>query len=70
MYADDTAISYPSDRREELDLVINVELSYIEKWLLGNKCSVNVVKTQAMVIGLRPKLNRLKSNLSTLHFLK
>ena len=66
MYADDTAISYSSDRREELDLVINAELSYIEKWLQGNKLSLNIVKTQAMVIGSRPKLSKLKSDLGTL----
>ena len=31
MYADATAISYFSDKSEELDLVINEELSYIER---------------------------------------
>ena len=35
MYADDTAISYSSDKSEELDLVINEELSCIERWLQG-----------------------------------
>ena len=33
MYADDTAIPYSSDTSDELDLVINEELLYIEKWL-------------------------------------
>ena len=37
IYADDTAISHSSDTSDELDLVINDELSYIEKWLQGNK---------------------------------
>ena len=41
MYADDTAISYSSDTSDELDLVINEEISYIEKWLQGNKLSLN-----------------------------
>ena len=45
MYADDTAISYTSDKSEELELVINEELSCIERWLQGNKLSLNVVKT-------------------------
>lgn len=66
MYADDTAISYSSDKSEELDLVINEELSYIERWLQGNKLSLNVVKTQAMIIGSKPKIKKLKNNLSTL----
>ena len=40
MYADDTAISYSSDKNEEPDLVINEELSYIERWLQDNKLSL------------------------------
>ena len=65
MYADDTAISYSSDKSEELDLVINEELSCIERWLQGNKLSFNVVKTQAMIIGSKPKIKKL-NNPSTL----
>ena len=67
MYADDTAISYSSDKSEELDLVINEELSYNERWLQGNKLSLNVVKTQAMIIGSKPKIEKLKKILA--HFL-
>ena len=66
MYADDTAISHSSDASDELDLAINEELSYIEKWLQGNKLSLNVVKTQAMIIGSKPKIKKLKKNPSTL----
>ena len=66
MYADDTAISYSSDTSDELDLVINKELSYIEKWLQGNKLSLDVFKTQVMIIGSKPKIKKLKNNPSTL----
>ena len=59
MYAGDTAISYSSDKSEELDLEINEELSCIERWLQGNKLSLNVVKTQAMIIGSKPKIKKL-----------
>ena len=65
MYADDTAISYSSDTSDELDLVINEELSCTEKWQQGNKLSLNVVKTQAMIIGSKPKIKKLKNNPST-----
>ena len=61
MYADDTAISYSSDKSEKLILVINEEVSYIETWLQGNKLSLNVVKTQAMIIGSRPKIKKTKN---------
>ena len=66
IYADDTAILYSSDKTEELDLVINEELSYIERLLQGNKLSLNVVKTQAILIGSQPKIKKLKNNLSSL----
>ena len=66
MYADDTASSYSPDTIDELDLVINEGLSCIEKWLQGNKLSLNVVKSQAMIIGSKPKIKKLKDNPSTL----
>ena len=66
MYADDTAISYSSDKSEELDLVINEELQIIERWLQGNKLSLNVVKTQDMIIGSKPEIKKLKNVISTL----
>ena len=45
VYADDTAISFSSDILEEIDSVVNSELACLEKWLQGNKLSLNVVKT-------------------------
>ena len=66
MYADDTAISYSSDKSKELDLVINEELSYIDRWLQGNMRSLNVVKTPPMIIVSQPKIKKLKNNLSSL----
>ena len=58
---------YSSDTSDELDLVINEELSYIEKWLQGNKLSLNVVKTRAIIIGSKPKIKSLRIILA--HFL-
>ena len=60
-----TFVAHSSDKSEELDLVINGELSCIERWLQGNKLSLNVVKTQAMIIGSKPKIRKL-NNPSTL----
>ena len=50
MYADDTAIS-SLDKIGELNSVINVELGCLEKWLQSNKLSLNIAKTQVMIIG-------------------
>ena len=51
MYADDTMISYSSKTLDELHMVLNAELVDIEKWLQGNKLSLNFVKTRAMIVG-------------------
>ena len=40
------------------------DLNCLNKWLLGNKLSLNVVKTQAMVIhvGCQPNLKKIAEN--------
>ena len=59
MYANDTSISYASKSIGELNTVINRDLACLNKWLQGNKMSLNVVKTQAMVIGSQPNLKKI-----------
>ena len=59
MYADDTMISYSSKTLDELHMVLNAELVNIEKWLQGNKLSLNVVKTQAMIVGSMQNVNKM-----------
>ena len=59
MYADDTSISYASKSIGELNTVINRDLDCLNKWLQGNNLSLNVVKTQAMVIGSQPNLKKI-----------
>ena len=53
MYADDTSISYSSKSVDEINSAINDDLSNLKLWLEGNKLSLNVTKTQAMLIGSR-----------------
>ena len=59
MYADDTSISYASKTIGELNTVINRDLDCLNKWLQGNKLSLNVLKTQAMVIGSQQNLKKI-----------
>ena len=58
MYADDTDIS-SSDKIEKINTVINAELACLEKWLQSNKLSLNIVKTQALIIGSAHKLGQI-----------
>ena len=62
MYADDTSISYSSKSIEDLTETLNNELKCLKEWLQGNKLSLNVTKTQGMVIGSRPNLKKIGEN--------
>ena len=59
MYADDTSISFSSSSLEELDQTLNSELSHLKQWLLGNKLSSNVLKSQALFVGSQPKIKKI-----------
>ena len=59
MYADDTTISYSSNSIDDLNDNLNRNLNCLKQWLRGNKLSLNVIKTQAMVLGSRPNLKKI-----------
>ena len=63
MYADDTSISFSARSVSDLNVTLNKELDSLREWLQGNKLSLNVLKTQAMVIGSRPNLKKISINL-------
>ena len=62
MYADDTSISYSSRSVTDLTQVINTDLDSIRLWLEGNKLSLNVTKTQSIILGSRVRLRSLGLN--------
>ena len=55
MYTDDTSIWHQSSDFAQLNGAINGDLALVEKWLKGNKLSLNVMKTHAMLISTKPK---------------
>ena len=63
MYSDDTAICYSSDNMEVIT-IINSELINLNEWLQGNTLSLNIVKTQVMIIGYKGTKLRLRSHYS------
>jgi len=56
MFADDTSISTSAGSLAELEPMINSELHNLNCWLRANKLSLNIAKTEFMVIGSRQKL--------------
>ena len=64
MYADDTSLSFASNNIDDLNQFMNEDLDCLKDWLQGNKLSLNVLKTRAMVVGSRPKLKRISEEVS------
>ena len=58
MVADDTSISFSANTIDDLITTINIDLVSLEEWLCGNKVSLNVVKSQDMMLGSKYKLGR------------
>ena len=55
MFADDTNITVPGCTFAELEQATNSELINLYSWLKANKLSLNIAKTEFMVIGSRQK---------------
>ena len=62
MYADDTSISYSSKNMEDINQTLSGELGHLKQWLQGNKLSLNVLKTQAPVVGSKPNIKKITEN--------
>ena len=57
MFADDTNITLTAKTLTELKLALTSELSNLNCWLRANRLSLNVAKTELMIIGSRQRLN-------------
>ena len=62
MYADDTSITIPGENSYELQTTMQGELSEPNLWLKVNKLSLNVAKTEFMIVGSRQKLDAVADN--------
>ena len=51
MYADDTSISIAASSLPELESALNNDLANLHEWLNVNKLSLNIAKTELMLIG-------------------
>ena len=65
MFADDTSISYATDWAKELQNVINSELKGLDDWLVTNKLSLNIIKTDFMVIGSMQRIKTLNNEMNS-----
>ena len=64
MFVDDTSLSYAADSPSELESVINSELESLKTWLITNKLSLNLAKTEFMTIGSRQRITVTYDNMA------
>ena len=67
MYADDTNVTFSAVTIPDLESQINSDLKYIDRWLKTNKLSLNVAKTEFMVVSSRQKLQSLNDYTLNVH---
>ena len=60
MFADDTNITVSGKSIKEAEVAINADLNNIREWLLSNRLSLNLVKTEYLLIGSRHNINTLE----------
>ena len=61
MYADDTHLTYADNDICSIETSLNQDLSNINRWLIANKLTLNMTKTEFMLIGSRQTLNSLSA---------
>ena len=55
MYAEDTTVTFSAENTASLEFQINKELASLENWLIANKLSLNISKTEFMLVTTRQK---------------
>ena len=59
MYADDTNLTVCGETAKEIEKNLNSELENVHKWLLVNKLTLNVKKTEYMIIGSKRRISKI-----------
>ena len=63
MYADDTNMTFTACSIPELQHDMNVDLQFLQNWLIANRLTSNVLKTEFMLIGSRQRMATLTQEL-------
>ena len=56
LYADDSVIIHSSKNVDEINVVLSQEMDKMYQWLIDNKLSLHLGKTESMLFGTRTKL--------------
>lgn len=63
MYADDTNLTVSGSNIPEIKLMLEKDIQCVVEWLCANKLTLNVIKTEFMLIGSRQRIATLTDNL-------
>lgn len=64
MFADDTNLTFTGSKLESIENQMSYDIDKIYEWLCVNKLTLNVLKTDFMLIGSRQKLMSLEGNIA------
>ena len=62
LFADDTNLTASGDSITDVEIAANSDLENLRKWLIANKLSLNVAKTEFMLIGSKQKISNSHPN--------
>ena len=62
IFADDTTITFAASTMIDLENAVNLELRNLQRWLIANRLSLNIAKTEFMVIGSNQRIHALSNN--------
>ena len=60
--ADDTNITFAASTMTDLGNAVKLELRNLQRWLITNRLSLNIAKTEFMVIGSNQRIHALSNN--------
>ena len=61
LFADDTNLTASGDSITRLEAAVNSDLENLKKWLIANKLSLNVAKTEFMLIGSKQMIKSISN---------
>ena len=70
LFADDTNITASGDSIQDVQAAVNSDLENLRKWLVANRLSLNVAKTEFILIGSKPMLKKTSYSHPNVHIEK
>ena len=63
MYADDTNLTFTAWSIPELQEQMSVDIYRLKNWLIANKLTLNIIKTEFMLVGSRQRITTMTVNM-------